>query len=425
MNNNAEYASKYRPSIHALPDVLYELDQKGNFIFISDGIKIFGYEPERLIGKHFSIILHPDDAEKVDLNFLLNNKNEKTAKSNEQPKVFNERRTGDRITKHLELRILSEQYNLLFSPDSESAIRDSFYAEVHSAGIWNKNNFIGPVGILRNITQRKELENSLKSSSSEINDVLMHTPDAIIILSEQRIVKMINISAEKLLGISSADFIGVTFDIPIDAKIPAEIEIVLADDKIIIAEMLVMPIVWENRDAYIVSLRDQTSRINISEKLEEYALTDELTGLYNRRGFLTLTGHFLKVSSRKKEKCALFLFDVNKLKVLNDTFGHNAGDRAISEVSRSLKQSFRGSDIIARIGGDEFTALAVIEDERDVKVIVSRFMASLEIININEGLPYIITASVGTICFTPSDNSDIMTLLKTADDDLYKNKKIQ
>ncbi len=97
--------------------------------------------------------------------------------------------------------------------------------------------------------------------------------------------------------------------------------------------------------------RDISDRKRMEEELRALSLIDELTGLYNRRGFLTLARHQQKISSRTGKEMLLIYADVDGLKKINDTFGHDAGDAALVETARILKESFRSSDVTARLGG--------------------------------------------------------------------------
>src|SRR5690606_30591217 len=101
--------------------------------------------------------------------------------------------------------------------------------------------------------------------------------------------------------------------------------------------------------------RDVTERRARERALQSLTIVDDLTGLYNRRGFLTLAERHLKLAIRKKAGLFLLFADLDGLKQINDTFGHLEGDRALVSAAQILRQSFRSADIIARLGGDEFT----------------------------------------------------------------------
>ena len=94
------------------------------------------------------------------------------------------------------------------------------------------------------------------------------------------------------------------------------------------------------------------------ELLETQSITDELTGLLNRRGFMVLATQQMKVATRKREKLVLLFVDLNGMKAINDTFGHEMGDRALYDTGELLRTVFRASEVLARLGGDEFVVLA-------------------------------------------------------------------
>ena len=97
----------------------------------------------------------------------------------------------------------------------------------------------------------------------------------------------------------------------------------------------------------------------LQSELSSLALTDELTGLYNRRGFICLSEVQLKLARRSGCDMVLFFIDVDGLKQINDSFGHSEGDNALIRTAEVLRMTFRESDVLARIGGDEFGALAI------------------------------------------------------------------
>ena len=109
----------------------------------------------------------------------------------------------------------------------------------------------------------------------------------------------------------------------------------------------------------IISCDDITEQKRLEPELHTISLTDELTGLCNRRGFITLAGQQLKIAARTKKDMLLFFADLDKMKHINDTLGHQAGDIALVEAAAILKEVFRESDIMGRMGGDEFAILAI------------------------------------------------------------------
>src|SRR5260370_31996266 len=113
-------------------------------------------------------------------------------------------------------------------------------------------------------------------------------------------------------------------------------------------------------------------------ELRYLALTDDLTCLYNRRGFFAAATQQLKVAHRNAQRLLLFFCDVDNLKTINDSYGHREGDLAIARAANALEHTFRGSDILARLGGDEFAVLATEASTQSPEVILRRLEKSLK-----------------------------------------------
>ena len=159
------------------------------------------------------------------------------------------------------------------------------------------------------------------------------------------------------------------------------------------------------------------------ESLRNLALTDELTGLYNRRGFLTLAEHHLKSAFRDQNRVSLIFTDVDGLKAINDTYGHERGSRALAEIASVLRSTFRGSDIIARMGGDEFVILEAHTEPADVSNSVARLNENLHRHAAALKLPYELSLSSGVIGVDPEDHFDVEMLLARADELMYEQKR--
>jgi diguanylate cyclase (GGDEF)-like protein len=159
--------------------------------------------------------------------------------------------------------------------------------------------------------------------------------------------------------------------------------------------------------------------------LRELTLTDELTRLYNRRGFLTLAQDRLKLARRAKTGLWLFFADVDGLKHINDTFGHQEGDRALVEIARVLKKGFRESDIIARLSGDEFIILitTTLETDNCESAVLSRVEQSLADLNLQGARNYDLSLSMGACHFGGADQWSVDSMMTKADGKLYELKK--
>ena len=161
----------------------------------------------------------------------------------------------------------------------------------------------------------------------------------------------------------------------------------------------------------------------LQEKIRAMSVTDELTGLYNRRGFFTLAEQELKTANRKKRKIYLVYADLDNLKEINDAYGHLVGDLMLIETAKILRVSFRQSDIIARIGGDEFIVILVGTNGSDAESVTSRLQKNIEIHNQKIINNHKLSISFGIACYDPEFPSSIVELLNNADKSMYEHKK--
>jgi diguanylate cyclase (GGDEF)-like protein/PAS domain S-box-containing protein len=168
--------------------------------------------------------------------------------------------------------------------------------------------------------------------------------------------------------------------------------------------------------------RDITARLAKLEALRAISLVDELTGLYNRRAFLALCEQQLKMANRAKKGSAIFFVDLDNMKVINDTFGHEEGDQALKETAEILRESFRESDIVARMGGDEFAIMAVEAPGDSIDVLTSRLQERIEARNAAKRGSYHLSLSIGAACYDPESPCTIDELLSRADKMMYDEK---
>lgn len=175
---------------------------------------------------------------------------------------------------------------------------------------------------------------------------------------------------------------------------------------------------------YISSCYDIHDRRMLEEKLHSISITDDLTGLLNRRGFFTLAQQQVKVAARAKKGVMLFYADLDGFKKINDTVGHQEGDLALVDTAAILKDIFRESDIVARLGGDEFAVLMLEDtDIRDVNVIVNRLRESLDAYNARSEHDYTLSMSAGIARYDPDRPCSLDELIAKADALMYKEKR--
>jgi diguanylate cyclase (GGDEF)-like protein len=158
-------------------------------------------------------------------------------------------------------------------------------------------------------------------------------------------------------------------------------------------------------------------------QIEALSMTDELTGLSNRRGFLTMARQQLKIYRRTKERCLLFFLDLDGLKRINDELGHAAGDDAIKQLAEALQRTMRESDLIARLGGDEFVALAAASQEKEPAEIAARIEEQLRGRYAAGSTTHPLRVSIGTSWVDPKAGAPLEDLLATADQAMYQQKR--
>jgi len=157
--------------------------------------------------------------------------------------------------------------------------------------------------------------------------------------------------------------------------------------------------------------------------LHNLSLTDELTGINNRRGFLVRAAELFKFARRIGYPLCLLYLDLDDMKHINDTFGHSTGDEALREIAGILTRTFRESDIIARLGGDEFAILAIDSIAGNVDPLQSRLQSNLDAHNAQANHGYRLAISVGVIHMDPKSNLTIHEVLIQADAALYADKQ--
>src|SRR5712664_1849716 len=170
------------------------------------------------------------------------------------------------------------------------------------------------------------------------------------------------------------------------------------------------------------AVRCAAKQYMLQAELGNLALTDELTGLYNRRGFMALAERQLKLARRSGRGMLLFMTDVDCLKQINDSFGHFEGDRALKRTADVLEETFRGSDVVARLGGDEFAVLAIEAAGHSEATIKTRLFECLKSISADESR-YEVSLSLGLARFDPSSCTSIGELMVKADQDMYEQKR--
>jgi diguanylate cyclase (GGDEF)-like protein len=160
----------------------------------------------------------------------------------------------------------------------------------------------------------------------------------------------------------------------------------------------------------------------LQAELGNLALTDELTGLCNRRGFLAIAERQLKIGRRTGRGILLFFMDIDGMKQINDSFGHGEGDLALKRVGKALKMTFRDSDVIARLGGDEFAVLAIEASDNSEAAIRARLAEDLKTVSSGE-TRFALNLSLGAVRINICSNASIGEWMVRADQAMYEQKR--
>lgn len=172
------------------------------------------------------------------------------------------------------------------------------------------------------------------------------------------------------------------------------------------------------------SLLYALERHRLKEQLKSNSYIDDLTGLYNRRGFITIGKQLLAQRNGQRGQVVLFFADLDQMKWINDNLGHAAGDQALIEAAAILKRTFRKSDLVARIGGDEFAVLisGMEGESSEVQALVARLRKNSQERKSDWQADYPLSFSIGATLSDPGSLS-LEALLSRADQAMYEEKQ--
>jgi diguanylate cyclase (GGDEF)-like protein/PAS domain S-box-containing protein len=304
-------------------------------------------------------------------------------------------------------------------PDSEYRwLRWSIHAIHDREGLLRGYQAVG-----QDITESKNLEDALQVAEASLRQLIISNADGMVVTDEDGLVLFVNPAAERLLGKPSFKLLGSEFEYPLSPGQRQELLLDPEGGKTIVAEMRVVETKWRRSRAFLATLRDISELKKLQDELRDLSLIDPLTGVYNRRGFTTLAHQQLRTAQRMNRRMHLYFVDLDDLKKINDSMGHNQGDQVIRETALVLKATFRESDILGRLGGDEFSVLAMETDEEGTQAGLDRLKQNLDDWNTDTARAYKISFSTGTATFDPENPSTLETLLTEADENMYEVKR--
>lgn len=339
-----------------------------------------------------------------------------------------------------EYRRVFESGRLLETRETSLMEGREFWTETKKIPIFEDGRVAKIVTCVRDISAAAQAEARLRESEEKYRALVESTDDSIYVVDHQLRYLFMNRKHMARMAIAGEEFLGRSYA---DYHTPDEtewlrekVEGVFRSGQSMHHEhrsrrdgrsflMTLSPIRQSDGaiSAVTVVSKDVSELKRLEDELRSLTLTDQLTGLHNRRGFFTLADLQLKLADRRREGVYMLYADLDNLKWINDTQGHQAGDRALIEVGRLLKETYRASDVVSRIGGDEFAVIPVGTAADAVPMIVGRFQKNLDSFNAESRLPYRLSVSVGVVMYDPAQPVPLDELLSHADELMYEQKR--
>jgi len=170
------------------------------------------------------------------------------------------------------------------------------------------------------------------------------------------------------------------------------------------------------------AIRYAMERHRLLEQVRQLAIADELTGLLNRRGFIMLAEHQRSLAQRKGTSLSLVFVDIDRFKLINDQFGHEAGDQTLRELAGLLLRTFRRSDVVARLGGDEFVVLMADLDSDGLRIVLDRVRKNIAAFNLEARFSWSLAISLGVVVYDAAHPATLEALMASADQAMYREK---
>lgn len=401
-------------------DLIYIHDLKGRFTSINKNAKqIAGYSREEALQMSFLDVVAPEDADIA----------------------------GKQIVKDIfQGRIPTYELDIITKSGQRVPL------EIRPRLLYKDGKPYAVQGIARDITERKLMENQLRATNQRLLDIIEFLPDATFVIDHNRKVIAWNRATEEMTRLNKKDVIGqgdYVYAIPFYGyPRPMLLDLITASDDDIskhykdirregenLYTEIFSPGVYDGEGAYIwvkasplfdtdgnrvgaiESIRDISQRKHFEEQLRYLSLHDRLTGLYNRTYF---EEEIKRIENGRFSPTGLLVCDVDGLKLVNDTLGHDAGDRLLIAVSRVIEKCFRAGDVVARVGGDEFAIIMVRSPELIVEAASQRVRKAVDNYNINNpDIP--LSLSIG-FAVRNEPSLSMNEVFQEADNNMYREK---
>jgi diguanylate cyclase (GGDEF)-like protein/PAS domain S-box-containing protein len=414
---------KYRLISENTTDLIAILDTRGIHVYVSPSYSLLGYNPNELLSTSGLDLIHPEDKKKL-LPLMLR------YASLSAKRLFKLKQK--RVTEQISFRILDK------------------------SGMWHNfestaNLIENPCGsgynfllISHDVTRRKQAEDALRLSEERYRELVEKAGIAIAIADNDGKLKYLNGKFAELFGCRCEELMYSSLAALIHpddagrvlsnssphrgrvAPISAEFRGIKKDGSSF--QLEINSVLLKDGERIVgtrLYLWDITERKNTEDELRTISLKDPLTQLYNRRGFYLLVQQQINMANRNMKGFYILFADLDKMKWINDRFGHTTGDEALITAAIVLRVSFRKSDILSRFGGDEFAICAVEANPKSIDTMIIRVQTNFQRLNKEHKKPYRLALSIGAAYYDPSMPCSIDALLKKADDDMFKQKRIK
>jgi diguanylate cyclase (GGDEF)-like protein/PAS domain S-box-containing protein len=396
---------KYKEILSTMQEGYYEVDLKGNLLFCNDSLcHIMGYSREELMKMSYrDYYVNPKELFRVFNKVYRTGQPEKSANWT----II----TGGGKEKHIEI--------------SASLLQD------------DQGKAIGFRGVGRDVTERKQAEEALRESEEKYRDILASIEDGFFEVDLKGNIVFCNNASASMLGYSVDEFMGMNYSA--FCRYPDQVfnafnkvfrtgktqhaqtfDMVKKDGSDAYGELSLSLV--QDEEGTLVGFRgvgrDVTERKQFEEQLKYLSLHDQLTELYNRSYF---ENELARLSRSREYPITIISIDLDGLKLVNDTVGHEQGDQLLIACAKTLHDTLRGSDILARIGGDEFVAILPRTDESTAENIIKRIKINID--HYNRKQKYKLPLSVSIGFSTAEDNiKPLQDTFKEADDLMYRDK---
>ena len=400
---------RFRALAEQSSDIIVLVNRKGIITYENHAIeRVLGFKAEERIGASFFDLIHPDD-----LKFLID--------------------VATTFVRDKNARILQSEVRLRH--------RDGNWRifEVTASSLINNTKIEGGIVNLRDITERKQMEKTLRQSEEKYRTILENIQEGYFEVDltgnftffNDSLCRNLGYSKEELMGMNNRQYtdkehskkLFQAFNKVYNTGEPTEFDwqIIRKDEtkRYVEASVLLQKDSSGKPTGFRGIVHDVTERKQIEQQLNHMATHDVLTGLPNRMVFIDRLEVALAQSKRSRHKLAIMMLDLDHFKAINDTLGHMVGDQLLKDVGYRLSGLLRQNDTVARLGGDEFIVLlSDLERMEDVIQVAKKILKAFQQPFVCDNHKLTSNTSIG-IAIYPDDGEDIDSLLKKSDMAMY------